>query len=73
MRREEVKQKLKTVCDTCVHWFDCEKSLELYESGCEDFELNTCVECNVPCEECYLYELALCKGVESKYIVTIDL
>ncbi|MEM2191228.1 MAG: hypothetical protein QW540_07365 [Archaeoglobaceae archaeon] len=73
MRREEVKQKLGSVCDVCVYWFDCDEAIERCEVGCERFELNTFVLCNVDCKECYMFKLEICEGVESKYVVTIDL
>ncbi|MEM5867956.1 MAG: hypothetical protein QXG39_08570 [Candidatus Aenigmatarchaeota archaeon] len=51
MDRIEVKKKRGRVCDVCAYFGGCENSDELYEVGCESFELETYVECNIDCEE----------------------
>jgi len=67
--REEVKATLGCVCPVCKHYHKCALAgitphSDTYYKGCSEFELDTTVECSVPCEECYLYILGICPGLE---------
>jgi len=62
MDRILIRKLLGSVCDVCIHWHYCELAEKLYEVGCDNFELQRFVECSVPCEQCYLYNIQLCKG-----------
>jgi len=64
--REEVKEKLGTVCPYCDHFWEClaSKGGLNMKDGCDDFELDLHQDLcySISCEDCHLYKVGYCEG-----------